>query len=209
MTNQPGSPPSPRPDGRPADARAIPLAELAAAFLVIGATSFGGGLTGYLRKALVVERRWLTEEEFLRGLSVAQTVPGPNAVNLAVFAGYRAHGPAGSAVAVLSVFLVPLLALAILAALWSRWGGVPAVQGALGTLAAFGAGLMAATGMSMFRAARLARKDVLLAAAAFVAVGLLRWPVPAVFAALLPVSLWLHRGDGTAPSGTSPSGTSP
>ncbi|HQR68601.1 MAG TPA: chromate transporter, partial [Thermoanaerobaculia bacterium] len=59
------------------------VGELARAFLLVGATSFGGGLTGYLRRALVEERRWLTEEEFLRGLSVAQAVPGPNAVNLA------------------------------------------------------------------------------------------------------------------------------
>ena len=175
----------------------VSLADIAKAFLVVGATSFGGGLTGYLRRGLVVELRWLTEDEFLRGLSVAQTVPGPNAVNLAVFAGYRLHSFAGAAVAVVSVFLVPVLALALLAAGWSRWGSVPAVCGALATLGAFGAALMGATGAAMFRAARLGRGDLLVAAAAFAAVGLLRWPVPAVFAALLPLSAWLHRNDGS------------
>ncbi len=174
----------------------VSLSELAGAFLVVGATSFGGGLTGYLRRALVVERRWLTEEEFLRGFSIAQAVPGPNAVNLAVFVCYRAHGAAGAAVSVVSVFLVPLAALSLLAAGWATWGAVPAVRGALAALAAFGAGLMAATGTSMLRAARLGRADLLLAAAAFAAVGLLRWPVPAVFAALLPVSILLHAGEG-------------
>jgi len=204
VTNGEGNERPGRDEGRPATGGTVSLGRIARTFLVIGATSFGGGLTGYLRRALVVERRWLTDEEFLRGLSVAQAVPGPNAVNLAAFVGYRMHGFAGSAVAVLSVFLVPLAALALLAAGWSRWGGVPPVAGALGTLAAFGAGLMAATGTSMFRAARLGPSDLLLAGAAFAAVGILRWPVPAVFALLLPLSVWLHRRDGTSPSGTSP-----
>ena len=171
------------------------LGHLVGTFLLVGATSFGGGLTGYLRRALVDERRWLTDEEFVRGLSVAQAVPGPNAVNLAVFVGYRFHGVAGSALAVASVFVVPLMALSVLAVGWARWGAVPSVIGALKTLAAFGAGMMAATGTSMFRSARLGPIDLVLAAASFAAVGILRYPVPAVLAVLVPLSVWFHRND--------------
>jgi chromate transporter len=145
---------------------------------------------------LVEERRWLTSEEFLRGLSIAQAVPGPNAVNLAVFVGHRFHGTLGSMAAVGSVFVVPLAALSLLAVGWARWGGVPSVAGALGALAAFGAALMASTGITMFRAASLRRTETLLAAAAFAAVALLRLPVPAVLAALLPLSIWLQRSGG-------------
>lgn len=174
------------------------VGELARAFLLVGATSFGGGLTGYLRRALVEKRHWLTDDEFLGGLSVAQAVPGPNAVNLAVFVGYRMHGLAGSLLAVLSVFLFPVLALTILAAGWARWGSVAPVVGALGTLAAFGAALMAATGATMLRAARLRVADLLLAAVAFVSVALLRLPVPAVLLGIVPVSFWIHRRDETS-----------
>lgn len=173
----------------------VSLGRLAGAFLLVGATSFGGGLTGYLRRMLVDERRWLTEEEFLHGLSVAQAVPGPNSVNLAIFVGHRFHGLLGSCVAVSAVLLVPLIALSVLAVAWSTWGGVPGVQGALKTLGAFGAGFMAATGLSMFRAARLRGDDLATGAVAFAVVAILRWPVPVVLAALIPVSVWLHRRD--------------
>ena len=188
------------PDEAPPLAPAVSMRDLARTFLLVGATSFGGGLTGYLRRALVEERHWLTDEEFLRGLSIAQAVPGPNAVNLAVFVGHRFHGVAGSLVAVGSVFLVPLAALSLLAVGWARWGGVPSVAGALGTLAAFGAALMASTGIGMFRAAKLRKSELLVAAASFAAVALLRLPVPAVLAIFLPLSIWLGRpGPGKKP----------
>lgn len=175
--------------------RTVSLADLAGTFLLVGATSFGGGLTGYLRRMLVEKTRWLTNEEFLRGLSVAQVVPGPNAVNLAIFVGHRFHGLLGSCVAVSAVLLVPLVALSALAIAWSTWGSVSGVQGTLKALGAFGAGFMAATGLSMFRAARLRGADLATGAAAFAAVAILRWPVPAVLGALIPVSVWLHRRD--------------
>jgi chromate transporter len=185
-----------RGDGVPTAPRVeVSLGRLARTFLLLGGTSFGGGLTGYLRRTLVDDRRWLTEEEFLRGLSVAQAVPGPNAVNLAIFVGHRFHGLLGSCVAASAVLLVPLVALSALAVAWSTWGLVPGVQGALKTLGAFGAGFMAAMGLSMFRAARLRGADLATGAAAFAAVAILRWPVPAVLATLIPVSVWFHRRD--------------
>ncbi len=180
---------------------AVSMRDLAETFLLVGATSFGGGLTGYLRRALVVERRWLSEEEFLRGLSIAQAVPGPNAVNLAVFVGHRFHGVVGSLVAVGSVFVVPLAALSLLAVGWARWGAVPSVAGALGALAAFGAALMASTGIEMFRAAKFRRTELVIAAVSFAAVGVLRLPVPAALAVLLPLSIWLQRSGSARISG--------
>lgn len=181
---------------------AVPLGRLATTFLLVGATSFGGGLTGYLRRMLVEDRRWLTEEEFLRGLSIAQVVPGPNAINLAIFVGHRFRGIPGSIVCVLAVLLVPLAALAVLAAAWTAWGGVTWVQGTLRALGAFGAGFMAATGLSMFRVARLRGADLATGAAAFATVALLHWPVPLVLGLLIPVSAlvhWRDAGTGEGP----------
>ncbi len=169
------------------------MAELARAFFLIGATSFGGGLTGYIRRALVEERRWLTEEEFLGGLSISQALPGPNAVNLAVFVGHRFQGVAGSMVSVASVFVAPLAALSLLSVGWARWGEVRSVAGVLKALAAFGAALMAATGIGMFRDAKLRPVELVVAAVSFAAVALFRFPVPAVLAILLPLSILLQR----------------
>jgi chromate transporter len=171
----------------------VSLPQLTAAFVTIGATSFGGGVTGYIRRVVVEERRWLDSDEFLRGLSVAQVVPGPNAVNLAIFIGYRLSGPLGALLAALGVLVVPVIALAGLTVAWGRLGRLPAVAASLRALGAFGAGLMGATGFRIMRAARFKAPDLALAAIAFVTVGVLHWPVPGVLLGLAPASIMLHQ----------------
>jgi len=166
------------------------LGAVAARFLLVGATSFGGGLTGHLRRALVEDRRWLTEDEFLEGLSVAQAVPGPNAINLSIYAGWRLRGPLGAAVAALSVMLVPLAFVSAIAVGWAGATALPRAAGVLRALGAFGVGLMASSGLTMLRSARFDALDLALAAAAFAAVAFFTLPVPAVlfgFAALSAV----------------------
>jgi chromate transporter len=163
------------------------LAVLAGRFLLVGATSFGGGLTGHLRRALVEDRRWLTEDEFLEGLSVAQAVPGPNAINLSIYAGWRLRGGTGALVAAAAVMAVPLVFVSCLAAGWAGWTASPHAAGVLRALGAFGVGLMAASGVTMLRAARFDAVDLAIGAAAFGAVAVFGAPVPAVlfgFAAL-------------------------
>ena len=51
--------------------------KLFAIFARIGLTSFGGGLSGWLLRTFVQDYRWLTEEEFLNGLAIAQAQAGP------------------------------------------------------------------------------------------------------------------------------------
>ena len=163
------------------------LGALSGRFLLVGATSFGGGLTGHLRRALVEDRRWLTDDEFLEALSVAQAVPGPNAINLAIYAGWRLRGPLGASVAALAVMLVPIAFVSALAAGWAGWTAAPRAAGVLRALGAFGVGLMASSGLTMLRAARFDAADLALATMAFTAVVFLGVPVPAVlfgFAAL-------------------------
>jgi chromate transporter len=172
MTNRPGRP---------------SLGALAGRFLLVGATSFGGGLTGHLRRALVEDRRWLTDDEFLEGLSVAQAVPGPNAINLSIYAGWRLRGGVGALVAAAAVTLVPLVFVTALAAGWASGAAWTRATGVLRALGAFGVGLMASSGLTMLRAARFDALDIALAAAAFAAVAVFALPVPAVlfgFAAL-------------------------
>jgi chromate transporter len=64
-------------------------------FLLIGATSFGGGVVAYLRSGLVAKRHWLDDKEFLELLSISQTLPGLNATNMATLVGDRLGGVAG------------------------------------------------------------------------------------------------------------------
>ncbi len=179
---------------RPGTGPRVSLARLAGAFALVGATSFGGGLTGYIRRTLVADRRWLTDDEFLDGLSVAQAVPGPNAINLAMFAGWRLHGPLGAAVAVAAVMLVPLAFVSALAVVWSTWETWPHAAGILRALGAFGVGLMASSGLSMLKAARLRGLDLLLALAAFLGVAVLGVSVPAALFGLAALSALRKRG---------------
>ncbi len=172
----------------------VSLARLAGTFALVGATSFGGGLTGYIRRTLVEDRRWLTDDEFLEGFSVAQAVPGPNAVNLAIFAGWRLNGSAGAAVAVAAVMFVPLLFVSALAAGWSAWAAQPHAAGVMKGLGAFGVGILASSGLSMLRAARFRGPDLLLALAAFLCVAMLGFSVPAVLFGLAALSALRPRG---------------
>ena len=75
------------------------LLHVARVFLVLGATSFGGGVVAYLRRALVENEGWFDDKEFVRLLELSQTLPGLNSVNLAVLAGDGVRGGLGAIVA--------------------------------------------------------------------------------------------------------------
>ncbi len=68
------------------------LLRVARVFAVLGTTSFGGGVVAYLRDALVEHERWFDDREFVRLLELSQTLPGLNAVNMAVLAGDQVRG---------------------------------------------------------------------------------------------------------------------
>ncbi|MGH9840924.1 MAG: chromate transporter [Blastocatellia bacterium] len=77
-------------------------------FLKLGLTGFGGGLAviAQIRRLVVRERRWLTEEEFLDAVSLAQSLPGANAANAITYVGLKLGGIRGALVSVVS-FILP------------------------------------------------------------------------------------------------------
>ncbi len=74
-------------------------------FLVMGATSLGGGVVGYLRTGLVVRERWLDDTSFVELLSISQTLPGLNATNMSILVGDRLRGARGAILATLGMCL--------------------------------------------------------------------------------------------------------
>ena len=72
------------------------FAELWRTFGRIGLISFGGpaGQIALMHRVLVDDRRWLTEAEFLRALGLCMLLPGPEAMQLATYAGWRRRHPA-------------------------------------------------------------------------------------------------------------------
>jgi len=82
-------------------------------FLKIGILLFGGGYggIGVMYSILVDSKRWISEEEFLRLLAIAESTPGPIALNSATWIGYRLGGIPGSLIATTAIALPPYLVI--------------------------------------------------------------------------------------------------
>ena len=178
----------------PAPARPATVGAVFLCFLAIGATSFGGGLTAWIRRGLVERRRWIDDKQFLSGYALSQIVPGAVNVNLAVLIGTQLRGAAGALAALAGLMLVPLAILLVLGAFYfSAHGG--AGNHLLDTALA-GAGA-AAIGFNLATGIRLARRNVrglgpgAIAVLIVVGIGILRIPLFKVLLVAIPASLLL------------------
>src|SRR5437763_7106409 len=108
----------------------VSLPRFCAYFLWLGSTGFGGpiALAGYMQRDLVERRRWVTKEDYMEGLALAQLAPGPLAAQLAIYLGYLRAGTLGASL-VGRAFIGPsfLMVLAISAA-YVRFGGLAWMQ---------------------------------------------------------------------------------
>ncbi|GAA4420989.1 hypothetical protein GCM10023090_09380 [Acidovorax lacteus] len=139
-----------------------------------------------VQRELVERRGWLSNAEFVEDWAVAQTMPGPNVVNLAIMIGDRYFGWRGAAAALAGMLAFPLVLVVALAVLYAQWADRPAVAGALKGMGAVAAGLIA--GMALKLGASLRSHPlgwplcVALTAATVVAMAVLRWPLYAILA---------------------------
>nr|WP_315235880.1 chromate transporter [uncultured Albidiferax sp.] len=179
------------------------LRSLFSAFAKIGLTSFGGGLSGWMLREFVQRRAWLTEQEFLSGLALAQAFPGVNVVNMAIWIGYQLRGGRGALVAALGIVVPAMLAAIVVAALFSTLADGPQVHWLLAGVAAAAVGLSLQTGL---RAARNAARGVvrsLILAATFAAIFVWRLPLLWVVGTMAPLSIglawWRIRNEGAQP----------
>src|SRR5579871_2065812 len=166
------------------------VAEIFLTFARIGVLGFGG-VNFWLRRVLVQEKRWVTDQEYVEGLALGQIIPGPNVYNLSVMLGYRFAGWRGTAAAVTGLLGAPMLVILGLALLYQRFSAVDTVQRALGGMTLVAAGLMLANAISLAAALPRALKPWLFLAAAFAGVGLARWPLVYVMGALAPAAIAL------------------
>ena len=98
-------------------------------FLQIGAVSFGGG---YAMISLIREKvlmyDWITESELLNMIAIAESTPGPIAINTATFVGYRVAGVLGSAMATFGVVLPSFLIITLISYVLNEFQSLKAVQ---------------------------------------------------------------------------------
>jgi chromate transporter len=170
------------------------LGALFISFLAIGSTSFGGGLTGWIRRELVEKRGWIDDQQFLSSYALSQMVPGATNVNLAVLIGTQLRGAVGALAAVAGMMLVPLGILLTVGFFYFAAKSAPGGSWLNGALAGAGA---AAIGFNLATGIRLARHNIrrvgpaLIAAAIIVGIGILRIPLLEVLLVMLPTSLAL------------------
>ncbi len=147
-----------------------------------------GGVLAVTQRELVERRRWMTNAQFLEDWAVAQVLPGPNVVNLAVMLGDRYFGVRGALAAVAGMLAFPAALLLLVAMVYARFGDHPAMAGALRGMGAVAAGLIGGMALKLgmplrnhLLGASMAALLVLLTA---LAIGWLRIPLPWVLLVL-------------------------
>ena len=140
-----------------------------------------GGVLAVVQRELVEKKRWLTREQFVEDWAVAQIMPGPNVVNLAMMIGGRYFGLPGALAALTGMLAFPTVIVLALAALLSTVADAQLTQGALRGMGAVAAGLIIATGIKLIGALRANALGLptclALALLTFIAIALLRLPL--------------------------------
>ncbi len=164
----------------PARPRPQSLPDLFWSFTFLALQGFGGVLA-VVQRELVEKKQWLTPEEFLEDWAVAQVLPGPNVVNLALMIGDRHFGTRGALAALAGILFFPLLVVLCLVAAFSGVADSERAQGMLRGMGAVSSGLIAATGLKLIPALKKNPMGPLpcwvLIVLTFVAVALLRLPL--------------------------------
>jgi chromate transporter len=168
------------------------LWQIAATFGEISMTAFGGAQVVRMRRAATRERRWLTDEEFLEMLSVANVVPGPTPINTATLLGLRMCGVPGALVAFLACTFPAFFILLGVGWLLATYPTLSWLHGAVVGCAAAAAGMTIANAIEMTK--RFAGKLLELGflAITFVTVVLFRVPIEIVLLGYVPLSMLIR-----------------
>lgn len=92
-------------------------------FLKIGAFTFGGGyaMVALLEREFVEEKQWVTREEFLDMVAIAESTPGPMAVNSATYIGYKIEGTVGAAASTVAVCIPSFLVIYLISLFFDQF----------------------------------------------------------------------------------------
>jgi chromate transporter len=181
-------------------------------FLKIGATAFGGfmALISVVQDQIVDRRRLLPQNEMLDGISLATILPGPVAVNVVAYVGYKLRGSLGALICALGVILPSFILIVALSDAYFRWGQIPTVtklfQGFVPAVTAVI--INAAWGMA--RKAKLGLTELAIAVIAALALAIQGgFYLTLILVVLSGLAGWLLFSRTTSPAPTSGSKTHP
>lgn len=184
--------------GNSGDALSPPtFATLVAVFLKIGLLSFGGpaGQIAMMHKVLVDERRWIDERGYLSALNFCMLLPGPEAMQLATYVGWRLHGIKGGLAAGL-LFVLPGAALMLaLSLLYAMFGKLPLAEALFVGIKAAVLAIVVEALMRVARRALKGRADWIVAGLAFAAIYAFAVPFPVIVLAAALYGFVARRTD--------------
>ncbi|MGA9945598.1 MAG: chromate transporter [Candidatus Cybelea sp.] len=152
------------------------LTSIALAFASISSTAFGGGQKASIREQ-VLARGWMDRERFMDGLEIAQVLPGPNILNLALYCGQRVRGVPGAIAAFAGASVPPFLIVLIAGALYFKYASNPYVHAALRGFAAGALGLTLGNAIELTWDERADWVRIILVGVTALAVSFLRMPL--------------------------------
>ena len=108
----------------------VSLTRFVGYFLRLGTFGFGGpiALAGHMQQDLVEKRRWISKQDYVEGLALAQLAPGPLAAQLAIYLGYVRNGILGATAVAVAFVLPSFLMVLALSAAYVRYGGLTWMQ---------------------------------------------------------------------------------
>ena len=175
----------------PAAPARVSLLAILGVFAKIGLMSFGGALSGWMHREIVVRRQWMDEADFLSGLALGQIMPGANVANLSLYIGHRMRGGIGAVTALLGMLLPPMILVLALAMLYDRVAGVLWLHRFIDGVAAAAIGLTIMVGIRASRRVERRLGPVTILLLLFFTVGVLRWPMVPVVICVTPASIAL------------------
>jgi chromate transporter len=170
----------------------------------LGCINFGGpaGQIALMHRDLVEQRRWIGEERFLHALNFCMLLPGPEAMQLAIYIGWLLHGVAGGVAAGVLFVLPSVFILFGLSWIYAEHGSLPVVAAALWGLKPVVVAIVLEAVPRIGKRALHGVPHLLIAAAAFLAVRLLGAPFPLVVLAAAGLGLLVgdrRKGTSQAP----------
>ena len=160
--------------------------------LQVALSSFGGGMSAWSQRIVVEQRRWMSNESFITGLTVARLFPGPNQINMAVYIGAQFQRLAGAISAVSGILLVPFSLLMLIGVIYFQFHAIPAVDRVLTGVVAAAAGMALSMGFKILNVYWRDPLALLLAAVTFVALEVFHVHLIAVVLSIGPVAMLLY-----------------
>lgn len=165
------------------------LADLTRTFARIGILSFGGPAAqiALMHRVVLDEKRWVDEADYLRALSFCMLLPGPEAMQLATWIGWRMHGVRGGLIAG-GLFVLPgACVVLVLSAIYAAFGQVPLVAALFTGVQAAVIAIVIEALLKVARRALKSREALVIAGAAFAGLFLLDLPFPVI---VLAAGVW-------------------